>query len=73
MTNLIINFLLIGLNLFEKEIKIIGVGDMMIGTNYPSEKYLPLNDGKDIFKDVSQIIREADLSFGNPRGYYFIW
>ena len=68
MTNLIINFLLIGLNLFEKEIKIIGVGDMMIGTNYPSEKYLPPNDGKDIFKDVSQIIREADLSFGNLEG-----
>ena len=68
MTNLIIIFLLIGLNLFEKEIKIIGVGDMMIGTTYPSEKYLPPNNGKDVFNDVSQIIRDADLSFGNLEG-----
>ena len=27
----------------EKSVKIIGVGDMMLGTNYPSTSYLPPN------------------------------
>ena len=47
---------------------VLGVGDMMIGTNYPSKRYLPINDGRDIFKDVSQIINKADIAFGNLEG-----
>ncbi len=53
---------------YDKKIKILGVGDMMIGTNYPSESYLPKNDGKEIFKDVSKVISEADIAFGNLEG-----
>ncbi len=49
-------------------ISIIGVGDMMIGTNFPSEKYLPENDGKDIFNPVKDILQNADLTFGNLEG-----
>ncbi len=49
-------------------ITIIGVGDIMMGTNYPSESYLPPNDGKDIFDPVKEILRGADLTFGNLEG-----
>lgn len=49
-------------------ISIIGVGDMMLGTNYPSKAYLPPNDGKDILKPVESILKDADLTFGNLEG-----
>ncbi len=49
-------------------VTIIGVGDIMMGTNYPSESYLPPNDGKDIFDPVKEILRDADLTFGNLEG-----
>lgn len=48
--------------------KIVGVGDMMLGTNYPSKSYLPANGGKDLLKDVSPILKGADLTFGNLEG-----
>ena len=47
---------------------IIGVGDMMLGTNYPSTSYLPPNGGKDLLAEVQQILREADVTFGNLEG-----
>ena len=57
------------INSFNNEsIKIIGVGDMMIGTNFPNDSYLPKNNGNDILKNVSETIREADLAFGNLEG-----
>ena len=49
-------------------ISIIGVGDIMLGTNFPSSKYLPPNDGKDLLKDVSPILQDADVTFGNLEG-----
>ncbi len=49
-------------------ISIIGVGDMMLGTNYPAESYLPPEDGKNILTPVKQIIENADISFGNLEG-----
>ncbi len=49
-------------------ITIIGVGDMMLGTNYPSAAYLPPNDGKDLLKPVEEILCDADLTFGNLEG-----
>ncbi len=47
---------------------IIGVGDMMLGTNYPSKNYLPANGGKDLLADVEPILKGADLTFGNLEG-----
>ena len=47
---------------------IIGVGDMMLGTNYPSASYLPANGGKDLLKDVLSILTDADVTFGNLEG-----
>ena len=49
-------------------ISIIGVGDMMLGTNYPSKSYLPINDGKDILSPVKYILENADITFGNLEG-----
>ncbi len=49
-------------------ISVIGVGDIMLGTNYPSAAYLPPNDGRDILKPVKSILMDADLTFGNLEG-----
>ncbi len=49
-------------------ISIIGVGDMMLGTNYPSKSYLPPNGGKDMLADVRDILQSADVTFGNLEG-----
>ena len=47
---------------------IIGVGDMMLGTNYPSLSYLPPNDGRELLADVRHILQAADVTFGNLEG-----
>jgi len=49
-------------------INILAVGDIMLGTNYPSPSYLPPNDGRDLLAPVAHLIREADLAFGNLEG-----
>lgn len=49
-------------------ISIVGVGDMMLGTNYPSASYLPANGGKDLLSDVEDVLQDADLTFGNLEG-----
>ncbi|MEM9887430.1 MAG: CapA family protein [Bacteroidota bacterium] len=51
-----------------QRIKIIGVGDMMLGTNYPSASYLPANGGKDLLKAVENILQSAEVTFGNLEG-----
>lgn len=48
-------------------LSIIMVGDIMMGTTFPKIR-LPLNDGKDIFSNVSGILRNADLTLGNLEG-----
>ncbi|MDF2457268.1 MAG: CapA family protein [Cytophagaceae bacterium] len=48
-------------------ISIIGVGDMMLGTNYPAG-YLPPEDGKELLTPVKDILIDADLTFGNMEG-----
>lgn len=52
----------------DSTLRIVGVGDMMLGTNYPSTSYLPPNGGKDMLADVEDILRSADLTFGNLEG-----
>ncbi|MCX6156748.1 MAG: CapA family protein [Ignavibacteriae bacterium] len=48
-------------------ITVIGVGDIMMGTTYPSSD-LPPNDGRDIFNGVKNILEDADLTMGNLEG-----
>lgn len=55
----------------EKSYTVIGVGDMMLGTNYPSASYLPPNDGKDLLADVQDYLKNADVTFGNLEGTMF--
>ncbi|MBN1250716.1 MAG: CapA family protein [Bacteroidales bacterium] len=53
-------------------ISIIGVGDIMLGTNYPkSPNYLPPNNNcKPLLEEVIHILKDADLTFGNNEGVY---
>lgn len=52
----------------EKDtVTIIGVGDIMMGTNYP-ENRLPPDDGSFLLKDVEEILKDADITFGNLEG-----
>lgn len=69
-------FQLPGISLFSTEpekperdtVSIIGVGDIMLGTNFPSESYLPPNDGKDLLDPVKAILLDATVTFGNLEG-----
>ena len=52
-------------------ISIIGVGDIMLGTAYPSPKYLPpQNDCSPLLSKVSSILQNADVTFGNLEGCF---
>jgi poly-gamma-glutamate capsule biosynthesis protein CapA/YwtB (metallophosphatase superfamily) len=48
-------------------VSIIGVGDIMMGTNYPEDK-LPPDDGAFLMKDVEAVLQDADVTFGNLEG-----
>ncbi len=54
--------------LLPNSIRIMGVGDMMIGTNFPDEKYLPADSGRHILSHVSDTLKKADIAFGNLEG-----
>ncbi len=54
-----------------KTISIIGVGDIMPGTNYPSVSYLPpQNNALALFDSVLHILLNADLTIGNLEGCF---
>jgi poly-gamma-glutamate capsule biosynthesis protein CapA/YwtB (metallophosphatase superfamily) len=48
-------------------VTVIGVGDIMMGTNYPESK-LPPHDGDFLMRDVEAILNDADVTFGNLEG-----
>ena len=48
-------------------ITVIAVGDMMLGTNFPDASHLPPN-GANLLDPVKDILRNADLTFGNLEG-----
>lgn len=48
-------------------ITVAAVGDIMMGTDYPSPK-LPGKDGKLLFEESKDTLREADIVFGNLEG-----
>lgn len=54
-------------NLFSGSLTIIAVGDIMMGTTYPTNN-LPPNRGKDLFKNIDSILKSADLTLGNLEG-----
>lgn len=44
------------------------VGDMMLGSNYPSSADLSPNDGKDMLRAAVPHLAQADIAFGNLEG-----
>jgi poly-gamma-glutamate capsule biosynthesis protein CapA/YwtB (metallophosphatase superfamily) len=48
-------------------VTIIGVGDIMMGTNYPEDK-LPAQDGAFLMQEVEAVLNDADVTFGNLEG-----
>ena len=48
-------------------VTIVGVGDIMMGTNYPEDR-LPPDNGSFLLRDVAPLLRNADVTFGNLEG-----
>jgi poly-gamma-glutamate capsule biosynthesis protein CapA/YwtB (metallophosphatase superfamily) len=48
-------------------ITVAAVGDIMMGTDYPSSK-LPNKDGRHLFEEAKGFLRKADIVFGNLEG-----
>lgn len=49
-------------------VTIIGVGDLMLGSSFPSEEELPPEDGRLLLKQVTPILKSGDITFGNLEG-----
>jgi len=49
-------------------VSIIGTGDIMLGSNYPSDAKLPVKDGRELLRNVKEILSDADVTFGNLEG-----
>ncbi len=49
-------------------VTLIGVGDIMMGSNYPDNSGLPPNDGQSLLKEVEDILKNADVTMGNLEG-----
>lgn len=49
-------------------LSIIGVGDIMMGTNFPDPSYLPQDSGKYLLDHVKSILASSDVTFGNLEG-----
>jgi len=54
--------------LLKDTVSIIGVGDIMMGTNFPDPSYLPPDNGNHLLADVQHILKNADVTFGNLEG-----
>jgi len=54
-----------------RSVTIGGVGDIMLGTSYPSPKYLPPgNNPNPLLSNVSDLLNSADVLFGNLEGAF---
>ena len=51
----------------DSTINVIAVGDIMLGSNYPSKDYLP---NSNIILNLSSILRNADVTYGNLEGSF---
>lgn len=49
-------------------VTVIGVGDIMLGTNFPDPSYLPPDSGRYLLENVAPVLQKADLTFGNLEG-----
>jgi hypothetical protein len=53
-----------------EEVTFIAVGDVMLGTTFPDATggSLPPNDGADTLQEVTPILKQGDITFGNLEG-----
>lgn len=51
-------------------LSIIGVGDIMMGTNFPSEKYLHPSGCQGFFSEVGDVLLNAEVLAGNLEGCF---
>lgn len=54
----------------EPIVRIAAVGDIMMGTDYPTPK-LPKKDGGDLLTEATEILKRADITFGNLEGVLY--
>ena len=54
--------------LLKDTLTVVGVGDIMMGTNFPNTSYLPPNGGANLFSEVDTVLKNADVTFGNLEG-----
>lgn len=65
---LCLGFLLQANAQIKDTVTVIGVGDIMMGSNYPDNSGLPPNDGQSLFKEVEEVLKSADVTMGNLEG-----
>lgn len=53
---------------FKDTVVTVGVGDIMLGTNFPDPSYLPPDSGRQLLAGVRPYLQQADLTFGNLEG-----
>jgi hypothetical protein len=49
-------------------VTVIGVGDIMMGSNYPNGGVLPPDNGSTLMKEVAPVLSSADVTMGNLEG-----
>ena len=54
--------------LLPDTVTIAAVGDIMTGTNFPDKSYLPKENGSHLWSQVTEILGDADITFGNLEG-----
>lgn len=56
--------------ILDDTLTLLAVGDIMLGTNYPSDAYLPPDSIQNILKPIQEILQNADITFGNLEGVF---
>ncbi|HCX21282.1 MAG: capsule biosynthesis protein CapA [Flammeovirgaceae bacterium] len=54
--------------LLPDTINLMAVGDIMMGTKFPNESYLPGGNGEYLWNDTRDLLSSADITFGNLEG-----
>lgn len=54
--------------LLPDTISLMAVGDIMMGTKFPNESYLPGGNGEYLWDDTRDLLSTADITFGNLEG-----
>ncbi|MCW8900650.1 MAG: CapA family protein [Gammaproteobacteria bacterium] len=51
----------------KPDIRIVAVGDIMLGTNFPDDRLAP-DDGSKLLSTITPVLKDADITFGNLEG-----